>query len=85
MRRSRNAVNLQERAHALPPSSCARNRKDDAMSAHAGEKAERTGDFRCARCHQKTHVAAGHTIPKCPNCGNDVFDTRENEPGNKSS
>ena len=55
------------------------------MSAKAGEKAERTGDFRCSKCHEKTHVTAGHAIPKCKHCGNDTFDTRVHEPGNKSS
>jgi ribosomal protein L37AE/L43A len=55
------------------------------MAAHAGEKAERTGDFRCAKCHQRTHVKAGEKIPKCPHCGGEIFDTREHEPGNKSS
>lgn len=55
------------------------------MAAHAGETARETGDFRCAHCHQKVHVTGGHKIPKCPHCGHAVFDTRENEPGNKSS
>jgi Zn finger protein HypA/HybF involved in hydrogenase expression len=55
------------------------------MAAHAGEKAEETGDFRCARCHQTVHVTKGHEIPKCPHCGGASFDTRRNEPGNKSS
>jgi Zn finger protein HypA/HybF involved in hydrogenase expression len=53
------------------------------MTAETGEKARKTGDFRCEKCHTKVHVAAGQEIPKCPNCGNDSFDTRENEPGNK--
>ena len=55
------------------------------MVAKSGESARRTGDFRCERCHARTHVTEGDRIPKCPNCGNDTFDTRENEPGNKSS
>lgn len=55
------------------------------MTAKAGEAAQKTGDFRCEKCHQKTHVKAGDKIPKCPNCGNDTYDTRLNEPGNKSS
>ncbi|MBX6368612.1 MAG: alpha helical protein [Rhodospirillales bacterium] len=55
------------------------------MAAKAGEKAEETGDFRCARCHEKTHVTKGHNIPRCPNCGNDTFDTRVHEPGSRSS
>ncbi len=55
------------------------------MAAHAGEKAQETGDFRCAKCHEQTHVTKGKTIPKCKKCGNDTFDTRYHEPGNKSS
>lgn len=55
------------------------------MTAHAGEKAEKTGDFRCEKCHQTTHVTAGHKIPKCPHCGNATFGERVREPGNKSS
>lgn len=43
------------------------------------------GDFRCGKCHQRTHVTEGAVIPKCPNSGNDVFDMREHEPGNLSS
>jgi predicted RNA-binding Zn-ribbon protein involved in translation (DUF1610 family) len=55
------------------------------MAAHTGESARRTGDFRCEQCREKVHVTEGHSIPKCPNCGNNTFDTRENEPGNKST
>ncbi|VVE60023.1 hypothetical protein PCA31118_00095 [Pandoraea captiosa] len=50
------------------------------MSATAGERAEKSGDFRCARCHRTTHVTKGHVIPKCPHCGNAEFDSRRNEP-----
>ncbi|WP_456716371.1 zinc ribbon-containing protein [Bradyrhizobium sp. USDA 4353] len=50
------------------------------MAAHAGETAEQTGDFRCERCHQTTHVTKGHKIPKCSHCGHATFDTRRNEP-----
>ncbi|MFZ0391654.1 MAG: alpha helical protein [Calditrichia bacterium] len=53
------------------------------MSAKAGERARETGDFRCENCHEKVHVTQGDKIPKCPNCGNDTFDTRLNEPSNK--
>ena len=49
------------------------------MIAHSGEKAMKTGDFRCSSCHQKVHVTEGHKMPKCPNCGNDTFDTGESE------
>jgi hypothetical protein len=50
------------------------------MAAKAGERAQRTGEFRCEKYHERTHVTQGKEIPKCPNCGNDTFDTRENEP-----
>jgi len=54
------------------------------MAAHAGEKAQKTGDFHCAKCDGKVHVQQGHKIPKCPN-GHSEFETRTKEPGNKSS
>lgn len=53
------------------------------MAAKAGEKARRTGDFRCENCHRKVHVQNGSEIPRCPNCGNDSYDERVNEPGNR--
>lgn len=55
------------------------------MAAKAGETARETGDFRCAKCQERRHVAKGKKIPKCNNCGGATFDTRENEPGNRSS
>lgn len=54
------------------------------MAAKAGETARETGDFPCSNCHEQVHVSKGDKIPKCPNCGNDSFDTRYHEPGNKS-
>jgi ribosomal protein L37AE/L43A len=53
------------------------------MAAHAGEKAQKTGDFHCAKCDEKVHVKQGDKIPKCPN-GHSEFETRTKEPGNKS-
>ncbi|UOY02366.1 zinc ribbon-containing protein [Blastococcus sp. PRF04-17] len=53
------------------------------MAAHAGEKAQQTGDFYCAHCSGKVHVTQGDTIPLCPN-GHETFETRRNEPGNKT-
>jgi len=54
------------------------------MAAHAGDKAQKTGDFHCAECDEKVHVQQGHTIPQCPN-GHSEFESRTKEPGNKSS
>jgi hypothetical protein len=48
------------------------------MSAKAGERAEKTGDFYCACCSEKVHVSKGEKIPKCPN-GHTEFDSRRNE------
>jgi competence CoiA-like predicted nuclease len=53
------------------------------MVAKAGEKAQKTGDFYCASCDEKVHVKQGEKIPECPN-GHKSFETRRNEPGNKS-
>ncbi|MDG9717647.1 hypothetical protein [Streptomyces sp. DH24] len=53
------------------------------MTAKAGEKAQKTGDFYCASCSEKVHVEEGDKIPSCPN-GHKEFGTRRNEPGNKS-
>jgi ribosomal protein L37AE/L43A len=53
------------------------------MAAHAGEEAQKTGDFHCAKCSEKVHVRRGEKIPKCPN-GHTDFETRTGEPGNKS-
>ena len=37
------------------------------MTAKAGERAQKTGDFYCASCSKKLHVTKGNKIPKCPN------------------
>jgi hypothetical protein len=57
--------------------------RTDRMSAHAGERANKTGDFHCAKCSEVVHVKEGDKIPKCPN-GHTEFATRTGEPGNKS-
>jgi hypothetical protein len=77
--------NLQLSRALWPKNLIPRMAGGDAMVAKSGETARRTGDFRCERCHERTHVTEGHRIPKCPKCGNVTFDTRENEPGNKPS
>ncbi|KAA6212300.1 alpha helical protein [Streptomyces albofaciens JCM 4342] len=53
------------------------------MTAKSGEKAQKTGDFYCTRCHEKVHVRQGEKIPPCPN-GHKEFGARRNEPGNAS-
>ena len=53
------------------------------MAAHAGDKANQTGDFFCANCDEKVHAEQGERIPECPN-GHKSFESRRNEPGNKS-
>ncbi|WP_445259031.1 zinc ribbon-containing protein [Nocardioides aurantiacus] len=53
------------------------------MTARAGEKAQKTGDFYCASCDEKVHAQQGQKIPPCPN-GHTTFASRRHEPGNKS-
>jgi hypothetical protein len=36
------------------------------MTAKAGERAQKTGDFYCDSCGAKVHVTKGDKIPKCP-------------------
>lgn len=55
------------------------------MAAHAGEKAQEGGEFRCERCHEATRVNKGQTIPKCPHCGNETYDTRRHETSGRST
>ena len=47
------------------------------MTAKAGERAQKTGDFYCDSCGAKVHVTKGDKIPKCPN-GHSNFGTRRN-------
>ena len=37
------------------------------MSAKAGERAQKTGDFYRASCDEKVHVTEGGKMPECPN------------------
>jgi competence CoiA-like predicted nuclease len=53
------------------------------MTAKAGEKAQKTGDFYCAKCDGKVHVNEGDKIPKCPH-GHTEFETRRHEPDTKT-
>jgi predicted RNA-binding Zn-ribbon protein involved in translation (DUF1610 family) len=55
------------------------------MAATAGDSAQEGGEFRCARCHERVRVNKGQKIPKCPNCGNETFDTRERETSGRSA
>ncbi len=48
------------------------------MAAHAGERAQKTGDFHCAKCSEKVHVTKGDKILKCPN-GHTEFESRTGE------
>lgn len=51
------------------------------MVAKAGERAEKTGTFHCARCNETVRVSEGDEIPRCPNCGSTSFDERSAESG----
>ena len=47
------------------------------MTAKAGERAQKTGDFYCDSCGEKVHVTKGDKIPKCPNGHSNVGTRRE--------
>ncbi|CAN7644215.1 zinc ribbon-containing protein [Trinickia sp. LjRoot230] len=55
------------------------------MSVKAGEKAQKSGDLHCEKCHHEVHVTVGRKIPRCPHCGNESYSSRTHETGNKSS
>jgi Zn finger protein HypA/HybF involved in hydrogenase expression len=44
------------------------------MPIQSGEKARKTGEFKCEKCRNYVFVVSGHQIPNCPNCGHNTFD-----------
>jgi predicted RNA-binding Zn-ribbon protein involved in translation (DUF1610 family) len=55
------------------------------MAAKAGESAREGGEFRCASCHERVRVNKGQAIPKCPSCGGEAFDSRQNETSGRAT
>lgn len=55
------------------------------MTAKAGEQARKTGDFVCANCGAIVHIEEDEDIPDCPECGNNTYEERRNEPSNPST
>lgn len=53
------------------------------MSPLAGEKAQETGMLRCKKCNHPVRVNKGEPIPKCPNCGHDLYDRRSDATSGK--
>jgi DNA-directed RNA polymerase subunit RPC12/RpoP len=49
------------------------------MSATTGEEAREDAEFRCERCRHPVHLSKGERMPRCPNCGHDRFETRQDE------
>jgi hypothetical protein len=54
------------------------------MAAHAGEVAQKSRYFRCARCPEQVFVRAGEQIPACPN-GHTEFKSRMQQTGDDRS
>jgi len=52
------------------------------MASHAGERAQKTGDFHCAKCSEKVHAPRGDKVPEWPN-GHTEFESRTGEPDTK--
>ncbi len=53
------------------------------MAAHAGDRAQKTHVFHCARCAETVTVQAGDVIPPCPN-GHTEFKRRMQQAGRRS-
>ena len=43
----------------------------------AGEKIDEGGTYRCQKCGKVVRVARAERIPKCADCGHDLFDSVE--------
>ncbi len=46
------------------------------MTEKAGETARETGEYRCEKCLRVTRLRNGGPIPRCPHCGNEIWDLR---------
>jgi Zn finger protein HypA/HybF involved in hydrogenase expression len=44
------------------------------MSLRSGETVNKSGEYKCEKCHTEVYVTNGRKLPKCPNCGNESFD-----------
>ncbi|GIF41680.1 hypothetical protein Axi01nite_59910 [Actinoplanes xinjiangensis] len=55
------------------------------MAAHAGDQAEKTRHFQCARCAERVLVQAGATIPPCPNGHTEYRSRMQVGPGGRRS
>lgn len=43
------------------------------MTILSGEEVGEGGTFRCEQCHCEVQVSQGRSVPKCANCGHDIF------------
>jgi Zn finger protein HypA/HybF involved in hydrogenase expression len=44
------------------------------MPVLAGEGAPEEGNFRCQKCSRELRLSKGRQVPKCENCGHDIYD-----------
>jgi Zn finger protein HypA/HybF involved in hydrogenase expression len=51
------------------------------MTAHSGDRAERTGGFTCANCGEEVYVTRGDSIPRCPSCGSESYEASDEDKG----
>jgi DNA-directed RNA polymerase subunit RPC12/RpoP len=50
------------------------------MTILAGEEVSEGTTLQCQKCNHQVKVNKGQSVPKCPNCGHDIFDEgRETE------
>jgi DNA-directed RNA polymerase subunit RPC12/RpoP len=44
------------------------------MPVLAGEETSEEGDFCCQKCSHEVRLNKGQSVPKCENCGHDIYD-----------
>ena len=47
------------------------------MTILAGEEVSAGVAVHCQKCNYEIKLTKGQTVPKCPNCGHDIFDDGE--------
>jgi predicted RNA-binding Zn-ribbon protein involved in translation (DUF1610 family) len=43
----------------------------------AGEELSKEGKLRCEKCNNELQIPKGGSVPKCPKCGHDIFESSE--------
>ena len=44
------------------------------MTILSGEEVSEGSAFHCQKCNYEIRLGKGHSVPKCPRCGHDIFE-----------